>query len=63
MHILNTLCHIHEISKNLEYPKCVKKLLENGIYSSDFLCLTELRKEVKNYYISVICNFYGKLIS
>ena len=63
VHTLDTLCHIREISKDLQHPQCVKKLLENGIYSSEFLCLTDLRKEVKNYYIFVICNFYRKLIS
>ena len=36
VHTLDTLWHTHEISKELNKPKCVKKFSKNWIYNSRF---------------------------
>ena len=33
---LDTLWYTQEISKDMEYPKCIKKFIENGICNNGF---------------------------
>ena len=51
---LDTLWHTQEISKNLEYPKCVKKFIENGFRNVDLTKLCSSEKNGNFYFIQLI---------
>ena len=47
---LDTLWHTQDISKDLEYPKCVKKFIENRICTSVFNQTFVSTEQVKIYF-------------
>ena len=48
---LDILCYTLEISEDLNYYKCVKKFIENWIFSSGFNQNLVLQGQVKIYFI------------